>query len=170
MKVKKLTTLSLLTAVSLILFILELQAPNLIPIPGAKPGFANIVTIYCLYKYKPSETFLVLTARIILGALFSGNISALIYSVSGAFLCFIVSIFLVKFIPHKFMWLTSAAGAALHNTGQITAAYFVMHTAAVFGYFPYLLIAGIAAGVITGIIAQILVSKIKDLKLDGRKV
>ena len=45
MKAKKLARLALLTAVALIIFIIELQIPNIIPIPGVKLGLANIVTV-----------------------------------------------------------------------------------------------------------------------------
>ena len=53
MSVKKISRLGLLTAIALILFIVELRIPNLVPIPGVKLGLANIVTIFALYRYKP---------------------------------------------------------------------------------------------------------------------
>ena len=43
--VRKLTELSVLTAVALIIFVIELQIPNPFPIPGIKLGLANIVTV-----------------------------------------------------------------------------------------------------------------------------
>ena len=72
MSVKKISRLGLLTAIALILFIVELRIPNLVPIPGVKLGLANIVTIFALYRYKPSETALILIARILLGSIFRG--------------------------------------------------------------------------------------------------
>ena len=48
MDVKKLTKLSLLTALALIIFVIELRLPNIVPIPGVKLGLANIVTVYAL--------------------------------------------------------------------------------------------------------------------------
>ena len=51
MKAKKLAELSMLTAVALIIFIVELRLPDLTPIQGVKLGLANIITIYAVYKY-----------------------------------------------------------------------------------------------------------------------
>ncbi|MEE0844389.1 MAG: Gx transporter family protein, partial [Ruminococcus sp.] len=48
MKPKRLAELAVLTAVSLIIFIIELQIPNPFPIPGVKLGLANIITVYAV--------------------------------------------------------------------------------------------------------------------------
>ena len=52
LKVRKLTELAMLTAVALILFVVELQIPNPFPIPGVKLGLANIITVYAVYHYR----------------------------------------------------------------------------------------------------------------------
>ena len=55
---KKLTLMSLLTAVALIVFIIEAQIPLPVPIPGAKLGLANTITLFALFYGKtnsPSE-------------------------------------------------------------------------------------------------------------------
>lgn len=164
MKVKKLTQLGLLTAVALIIFIVELRIPNLVPIPGVKLGLANIVTVYALYKYKPSEAGLVLIARILLGSMFSGNMSSLLYSVSGALLCFIGMTILCKLVPERFMWLSSIFGAIFHNIGQMVAAVVLMGTFSVIAYLPFLMISGCIAGLFTGVCAQLLVFRIEKKK------
>lgn len=87
MNTKKLTELSLLTAVALIIFVVELQIPNPIPIPGAKLGLANIITVYAVYQYRAKEVFLIVIVRILLGAFFSGNMMALLYSLASGLLC-----------------------------------------------------------------------------------
>ena len=43
MKLRRLTELSLLTSVALIIFIIEQRFPDIAPIPGVKLGLANIV-------------------------------------------------------------------------------------------------------------------------------
>ena len=75
MKAKKLAELSMLTAVALIIFIVELRLPDLTPIQGVKLGLANIITVYAVYKYRAGEVFLILISRVILGSLFSANFS-----------------------------------------------------------------------------------------------
>ncbi|MDE6034991.1 MAG: Gx transporter family protein [Ruminococcus sp.] len=163
MSAKKLTQLSLLTAIALIIFVIELRIPD-IRIPGVKLGLANIVTVYAMYNYSPKETFMILSVRILLGSVFGGNVSAIIYSMSGALLCFCGMLILRRIIDKKYIWLCSIIGAVLHNTGQILTAVIMMKTTAVFSYFPFLIVAGCIAGAFTGMCAQILISRINLTK------
>lgn len=80
MNTKKLCLLSLLTAIALIIFIVELRIPNLVPIPGVKLGLANIITVYAVYHLKASETAIILFVRIFLGSV-SGAIFRQLLSV-----------------------------------------------------------------------------------------
>ena len=59
MDIRKLARLALLTAVALIIFVIELQIPNPFPIPGVKLGLANIITVYAVYRYRPGEAAMV---------------------------------------------------------------------------------------------------------------
>ena len=76
--VRRLTELALLTAAALIMFVVELQLPPLFPIYGAKLGLANIITVYCVYKYSPKEAGLVTAVRVILGAVFASSFSTIL--------------------------------------------------------------------------------------------
>ena len=87
MNIRRLTELALLSAVALIIFVIELRIPNPFPIPGVKLGLANIVTVYAVFRCKPSETAMIVAVRLLLGAVFSGNPSALLYSAAGAICC-----------------------------------------------------------------------------------
>ena len=53
---KKLTTLSLLSAIALALYAVESALPPIVPIPGVKLGLANIITLVVLWKYSVSCT------------------------------------------------------------------------------------------------------------------
>ena len=50
MKLKRLTTMAMLTAVSMIIFLVEAQIPLPIPIPGVKLGVANVITLFALWS------------------------------------------------------------------------------------------------------------------------
>ena len=152
--------MALLTCISLIIFVVEMQIPLPVPIPGIKLGLANIVTVYAVYMYSPGDAALILLARIILGAVFSGNISALIFSLSGGFLCLLGMIILRRFIDDNHIFLCSIIGAVLHNIGQIIAAAFVTGTLSVLAYLPILTVAGCIAGLFTGICSQITVNRL----------
>ena len=163
-KVKRLTELAVLTAVSLIIFVIELQIPNPFPIPGIKLGLANIITVYAVYHYKAHEVAAVVAVRLILGAVFSGNFAALIYSAAGAVLCLLGMLILKRFIDEKHLWLSSVFGAVLHNTGQMIAALIVMRTPQLLLYYPFLLVSGCLSGAFTGLCAQIVTSRLKGWK------
>ena len=160
MKTKKLAEMSMLAAVALIIFIVETRIPTLAPIPGMKLGLANIITVYAVYRFKPSEAAMILAVRLILGAVFAGNLSTLMYSTAGAVFCLIGMIFMRKIIPEKNLYLASAAGAVFHNTGQILAACLIMRSSAVFFYYPFLIVSGIIAGLFTGFCAMFVLKRL----------
>ncbi len=112
----------MLTAVAPIIFIIELRIPNLSAVSGVKLGLANIITVYGIYHYKTSEVAMIVLARVLLGSIFGGNISAIIYSACGAATCLIGMSVLKKIIPENYMWLCSVVGAVCKNIGQIISA------------------------------------------------
>lgn len=160
MNAKKVTQLALLSAVALIIFIVELRIPNLVPIPGVKLGLANIVTVYAVYRYRPVEVFLIVLVRIVLGSMFSGTALSFLYSLGGAVCCLCGMLLLKRVIPLSCLWLSSPCSAVFHNIGQIVVAMLVMRTSAVLVYLPTLMISGIVAGLFTGVCGQILVRRI----------
>ena len=164
MKAKRIAELSVLTAVSLIIFIVELQIPNPFPIPGIKLGLANIITVFAVYHYKAYEVAMIVAVRLLLGSVFSGNFMALIYSASGAFLCLIGMLLLKRIIDEKHIWIASVFGAVLHNTGQMIAAVIVTQTVEIVAYYPFLLVSGCLAGAFTGFCAQLIMPRIKFFK------
>lgn len=163
-KVRRLTELAVLTAVSLIIFVIELQIPNPFPIPGIKLGLANIVTVYAVYHYKAHEVAAMVAVRLVLGAVFSGNFMALLYSASGAFLCLVGMLLLKKRIDEKHLWIASVFGAVLHNTGQMAAALLVTQTVQLLLYYPFLIVSGCLAGAFTGLCAQLITARLKRRK------
>ena len=161
MNVKRITQLALLTTIALIIFIVELRIPNLVPIPGVKLGLANIVTVYAMYHCTAKETIMIVLARILLGSIFGGNISAIFYSMGGAMLCLAGMLLLSRVIGEKYLWICSILGAVLHNIGQIAVAVVMMKTTAVISYLPFLLVSGCIAGAFTGVCAQILIGRVR---------
>lgn len=163
MKTRRLTRLSLLTAAALIIFVVEQQFPNIIPINGVKLGLANIITVYAIYRYTPKETAMIIFVRILLGSLFSGNMMSFAFSFSGAFMCFFAMLFVKKIIPSDKMALSSVVGAIAHNTGQIIAAVFVSGSFSVLIYFPILLFSGCIAGFFTGTVAGFVAKRLDKI-------
>ena len=152
-------TYGMLISLAFIFSYLEAIIPIPVPIPGVKLGLANIVTVYAVYRFRPKEVILLLTTRIILGAVFGGNMMALLYSAAGGALCLLGMLPLHRLIPEKALWISSILGAVFHNIGQMTAAILVMKSLGVAMYFPFLLVSGWCAGYFTGLCAQFLLQR-----------
>ena len=150
MKTKDLTIMAILTALAMVLGWVERMIPLelLIPLPGVKLGLANTVTMFSLYWLNLPATMLILTARCLLGGLFSGNMTALAFSLTGGVISMLVMA-AAKRSWHLSVWGVSVLGAAGHNCGQILIAMILMHSGAVLGYLPYLLLIGTACGCAT---------------------
>ena len=159
MTAKRLTRNALLIGIALIIFTFEVNLPPLTPIPGIKLGLSNIITIYAVFALSPMDAFLILGSRILLGALITGNISALMYSAAGGFLCFLSMLGLRHILSAKQIWIASVIGAAMHNLGQILVAVIVAQTPALFAYLPILIAAGMVAGLFTGFCGQFLIER-----------
>lgn len=151
----------MLTALALALHVIEAQIPPIVPIPGIKPGLANIVTVWALIALGPLDAALILLARILLGSLFAGSVTALIYSLAGGALCFMVSLALRRFVSEKQLWALGAVGAIAHNIGQLSAASLILKSAAIWSYAPLLLVSAVATGLFTGSAAQLVHSRLK---------
>ena len=160
MNQKKTAYLGLFAAIAIIFGYVESLIPFFAGIPGMKLGLANIITVYAVYRCGGREAAMILTARIILGAIFAGNPSAIIYSMSGGVLCLLGMLLAKKFIDERHIYISSIIGALLHNAGQLIAAAFVAGTVSVFAYFPVLSLFGCIAGLFTGICAQITINRI----------
>lgn len=163
MKTKRLTALSLLTSLALVIFVIEAQLPPLAPIPGIKIGLANVITLITMKWYGRKDAFFVLILRIVIGAVFAGRVVSMLYSMSGGLLCYaVMAVFVTKF-HDKQLWAVSIIGAIAHNAGQIAAAIVITRTFAVTAYFPILIVSGIITGAFTGCIASLIVNN-KTLK------
>ncbi len=161
MNTRKLTFLSLLLGLSMIIFILEAQIPPIAPIPGIKLGLANVINLMALYMFGRKESFGILVLRIVLASVFMGNFSVFMYSFSGGVICFLFMSTARIFIPEERMWVTSIFGAAGHNIGQILTAVFISGTPQVIWYLPVLLISAVITGAFTGIAAQLTLKRLR---------
>lgn len=164
-KTKKLALMAVLTAIALTIFMLEAQLPALVPIPGVKLGLANIITLAAMLLLGKKEAGGVLAARIILGAVFAGTPSAMLYSAAGGALAYAAMCALVDRVAEKRLWAVSAVSAVAHNMGQLIACVLIVKTPGVFLYAPALVVSGVITGVFTGFGAMYLVRAVQKLKL-----
>ena len=106
---------------------LESLIPFNFGIPGIKLGIANLVVIVALYTMNAKDALFISIIRILLSGLAFSGPFAMIYSLIGGLLSF-----LVMFATKKSNKLSpigvSALGGTVHNFGQILVAAVVMRT------------------------------------------
>lgn len=168
MKIKRLTTLALFTALALIIFTIESMIPPLIPIPGIKLGLANIITLVILHNYSAKDAFFVLIMRILLSSFFFGQAVSLLYSLAGGVLCFVAMALIYRILQGHFLYLISMFGAIFHNIGQLTIAFLITKVPGVLVYLPFLLISGLITGLFTGLCAHFIQKHLLPLTSGSR--
>ena len=129
-KTKKLALMAALTAIALTIFVAEAQIPPVVPIPGAKLGLANIVTLVAIVLMGRREAGEILLMRILLGSMFTGSVSAMMFSIAGGVLAWAIMCLTVRFFGEKQLWIVSVLAALGHNAGQLLVAAFVTGTKA----------------------------------------
>ena len=162
-KTRKIATLGLLTAIALTIFMVESQIPPIVPLPGVKLGLANIVTVFTVFALSPKDGILVLISRIFLGAVFAGNFSTIFYSAAGGICAIGTTILLRKILKQNQLWVAGCFGATAHSIGQMAMAILVTGTPAIAVYLPALIACSVITGLFTGLCAQILVNRGKDI-------
>ena len=157
---KRLTTLSLLIAVAMILSYIEAQIPLSVSVPGVKIGLSNIATVFALYTLGAPAAVAVSVVRVILSSLLFGNFAMMIYSLSGAALALVFMILIKRSRVFSAIGV-SVTGGVMHNAGQVIAAAVMMENAGIAAYVIPLIISGTLAGVAVGVISALLVGRLE---------
>ena len=160
-KITRLAMSGVLIALAFILSYIESLLPSFTGIPGVKPGFANIAVMCALYVVGGKIAFAVALVRVVLSGFMFTGMNAMLYSLAGSVLSLTVRLLLKR--AGKFSApAVSIAGGVAHNAGQIILAR-IMLGSAVFYYFPVLVISGTVAGLIIGVIAGLLIPRIRTI-------
>lgn len=166
---KRLATNGIFIGLALIFSYLEKFIPFelIIPIPGIKLGLANIVTIAALILLDVKSAVVITILRCILANMLFGTPMSMMIAVSGATMALMVMAVLKTGYNRIYSIIgISAAGAAAHNIGQIAAASLVMKSTAVFAFLPFLLIASMLTGFVTGVTAKSIISRLEGFRLN----
>lgn len=160
MRTKKVAVMGLAIALAMILSFVESQIPAFVAIPGVKMGLANIAVVFVLYKLGWKEAAMISMIRVFLVTLLFGNLGLLPYSLAGAVLSLAGMIALKK--TGLFSEIAvSVFGGVLHNVGQIAMASILLETDVIRYYLPFLVLSGTLAGIVIGLLAGILVKRIR---------
>lgn len=145
-----------LAALAIALHVLEAVFPS--PLPGVKPGIANIVVLFVYYQYGFQSAVWVSLLRVLAGSLLFGQFLSptFILSLSGALVSLLV-IWLVSWMRQP---LFSAVAISIlaafgHIAGQmLVVRYWLIPHASAFALVPVFAAAALFFGLINGLIVN----------------
>ena len=144
-----------LAALAISIHVMESALPS--PLPGLKPGLANVITIAVLLQFGWGAAAWVSLLRVLGGSLLLGTFLSptFMLSLAGA-ACSIGILWLAWRMPGRGFGPVgySILAALAHMTGQFTLAWllFIPHSA-LWRLFPLLITAALLFGIVNGIIA-----------------
>lgn len=155
-RTRKLVLLAILVSLATGLHVLEGLFPNPVPIPGAKLGLANIITLITLTLFGWREGLLVALLRVFIGSFLGGTFLGLgfLLSLSGAVFSLLVMCGLFRFVPGLSIIGVSVGGAVAHNLAQVTVAALVTETPYLYYFLPVLLLLSVPTGIFIGAAAK----------------
>lgn len=125
--------------------------------PGAKLGLSNAVILSALILLGYTDAFMVLLVKVLLGSVFSGNVSALLYSMPAALLSYATMAILYRFVFDKISIPSiSLLSAVVFNGVQLGVAGYIAGVNLA-GILPVMLLASVIAGLIVGMTSWLLV-------------
>ena len=144
-----------LAALAITIHILESAFPS--PLPGIKPGLANVITIVVLVQFGWRSAAWVSLLRVLCGSLLLGTFLTPTFLLSlGGAVCSIAILWLACRLPGRGFGPVgfSLLAALAHMTGQFTIAWLLFRPhPALWRLFPVLLTAALLFGTVGGIIA-----------------
>lgn len=158
--------IALFAALAITIHIAEAALP--LPLPGIKPGFANIITLYVMLQYGWRNAVWVTVLRVIGASLLLGTFLSptFILSLSGAVASLLI-LGALYHLPHQpFGPVGYACLAAMgHMTAQFFTAYFLfMPHPALLALLPVLMTSALISGCLSGILTGMAINLIEAKK------
>jgi heptaprenyl diphosphate synthase len=149
-----------LAALAIGIHVIEAALPS--PIPGVKPGLANVITVFVLLHFGWRDAAWVSLLRVVGGSLLIGSFLSPTFALSlgGACSSLLMLGLLYRLNPSLPGQGLGAVGfsvpaALAHMTGQIVIArLFIIPHDGLFHLLPILMTAAVIFGIVSGIIAQ----------------
>ncbi len=154
-------------ALAICIHIVESALPS--PIPGIKPGLANVIVVAVLILYGWRDAVWVALLRVLVGSLLIGTFLTPTFMLSLAGACASIlamglAYYFSRCVPS---WKVGPLGysilaAQAHMLGQFLVAYWLLipHIA-LFKLLPVLMTVALVFGVISGMIAQAMIDKVQ---------
>ncbi len=162
-RTRRLTQLSLLLAAAIVIWLLESMLFPSLPVPGAKIGFANIVTLLVIVGFGFAESVTNVALRVIVGSLVTGTLlgpAFLLGFCAGVAAALVMSA--LYHSPRLGLSLVgvSVAGSVTHILVQLLLAALVTGTWLVWLQTPWLLLVAVITGCFNGLVGYLVASRI----------
>lgn len=159
-KTRKYILVTMLAALAVVLNVVEnLMIPPLAF--GIRFGIANIISLLAIKLFGKKELLFIVVLRIVIANLIKGTIFGTSFwiSTSGVIISTIIIIILDS-IKASLLF-TSMMSALGHSFGQLMAVIILYNQINIFSLFPMLIIVSIATGVLTGLLSNYAIKRIK---------
>ena len=166
METRKVAQIGVLVALAMVLSYVESLFPAFIAVPGVRIGLANIAVVFALYRLGFKEAMGISLVRVVLSSLLFGSVLSMAYSASGA----VLSLVMMAILKRTKLFGTvavSVVGGVSHNLGQIAVACLILQSRAIAYYIPILILSGIAAGVVIGLVSAVVLSRLEGEDTNG---
>lgn len=164
---QKLVTLSMLVTMASVLHILEGFLPAL-PIPGARLGLANIITLTAIIFFGSKDALAVAVGRTLLGALFGPGLISIGFamSIAGALLSWATMSLVYHFAKKHFHLIgLSLIGAVSHNLAQLGVASLYFEQIAILTLLPILVLFAVPTGIMVGLVSGYLAKALAKIPI-----
>jgi heptaprenyl diphosphate synthase len=152
--------LGMVLALAMLASYVERVAPSPVPaVPGIKLGLANIVPLFLMYTKSNRAAFGLNILRCLLSGLLFTGVWGMLYALSGAIVSFAAMAAIKRARVFGIVGV-SVMGGVCHNAGQLALAALTVRDTRLFYYLPVLIISGVAAGVLVGYLAGIMIRRI----------
>ena len=157
-----------LAALAITIHIAEAALPT--PLPGVKPGLANVVTLIAVYFFGWRIAIWVSLLRILVGSLIIGSFLSPTFflSLSGA-ICSLLMLRLALWWSQSVPMLRfstigySIIAAMAHMYGQFWVAYWLfIHHDGIFTILPILMTVSVVFGIVSGIVAKEVIQRLES--------
>ncbi|MEQ1667020.1 MAG: Gx transporter family protein [Sulfuriferula sp.] len=150
-----------MAALAIVLMLMEAALPS--PIPGVKPGLANIVTLLVLQQYGLRAAVWVTGLRVVAGSMLLGSFltPGFVLSLSGA-LASLAILAVARYLPGRYFGMVSLSilAAFAHIAAQLTVvSAWLMPSVNVFYLSPAFALAAGVFGLSNGLITAYLVKE-----------
>ncbi len=165
-RVRKMTIITMLLAMSIVFHMIEPVIP--MPIPGVKLGLANIFGLIALFLFGTKEMLGINFMRVIIASLLRGIIfgTGFWLSLSGVALSSIMVVLFYRYSKLSLVGLSMVA-ATFHNVGQILAIIMIWSSIFLIYWLPPMIWLSIPTGILTGTLAKEAIKRVDKSKMQA---